>query len=64
MDNKLEQLERRYRELEGLLSDPAVLANPAVYPDEATLKRLWAPAPLDDDQNAGLTRAWSDIKSG
>jgi putrescine transport system substrate-binding protein len=44
--------------------DPAVLANPAVYPDEATLKRLWAPAPLDDDQNAGLTRAWSDIKSG
>ena len=24
--------------------DPAVLANPAVYPDEATLKRLWAPA--------------------
>ena len=25
--------------------DPAMLADPAVYPDEATMKRLWAPKP-------------------
>lgn len=44
--------------------DPAVLENPAVYPDDATMKRLWAPQPFTDEQDAGMTRAWSDIKSG
>jgi putrescine transport system substrate-binding protein len=44
--------------------DPAVLSNPAVYPDEVTLKRLWTPAPLNEDQSNGMTRAWSEIKSG
>ncbi|MBI4726908.1 peptide chain release factor 1 [candidate division TA06 bacterium] len=35
MDNKLEQLEKRYKELEGLLSDPGVLANQAKFRDYA-----------------------------
>ena len=35
MDNKLEQLERRHKELEALLSDPEVLANQAKFRDYA-----------------------------
>jgi putrescine transport system substrate-binding protein len=44
--------------------DPAVLANPAVYPDEAVMKRLWAPKPLSEDQDREMTRVWQTIKSG
>ncbi len=44
--------------------DPAVLANPAVYPDAAILQRLWAPKPFSPDQERAYTRAWQTIKSG
>ena len=44
--------------------DPAILANPAVYPDEATIKRLWAPKPWTEEQDRAMTRAWSTIKTG
>jgi putrescine transport system substrate-binding protein len=44
--------------------DPAVLANPAVYPDEKVMKRLWAPKPFTEDQDREMTRAWQTIKSG
>jgi putrescine transport system substrate-binding protein len=44
--------------------DPAVLANPAVYPDEVVIKRLWAPKPFTEDQDREMTRAWQAIKSG
>lgn len=44
--------------------DPAVLNNPAVYPDEATMKLLWAPKPFSDEQTSAYTRAWTEIKSG
>ena len=44
--------------------DPAVLENPAVYPDAAILKRLWAPQALNDDQERAMTRVWTQIKSG
>ena len=44
--------------------DPAILADPAVYPDEETIKRLWAPKALNEEQDRALTRAWSTIKSG
>ncbi len=44
--------------------DPAVLADPAVYPDDETIKRLWAPKPFNDEQDRELTRAWSEIKTG
>nr|WP_316656180.1 polyamine ABC transporter substrate-binding protein [uncultured Gellertiella sp.] len=43
---------------------PAVLADPAIYPDAATLKRLWAPKALNPDQDRALTRLFEQIKSG
>jgi putrescine transport system substrate-binding protein len=46
------------------LVDPAILANPAIYPDEAIIKRLWAPKPFSDEQERAYTRAWQTIKSG
>ena len=42
----------------------SVLANPAVYPDEKVMKRLWAPKPFSEEQDRALTRAWQAIKSG
>jgi putrescine transport system substrate-binding protein len=44
--------------------DPAVLANPAVYPDETVIKRLWAMELLSPEQDRAITRAWSSIKAG
>jgi len=44
--------------------DPAVLANPAVYPDEKVKQRLWAPKPFSEEQDREMTRAWQAIKSG
>lgn len=44
--------------------DPAVLSNPAVYPDDAAKKRLWAPKPFSEEQDRAMTRAWQAIKSG
>jgi putrescine transport system substrate-binding protein len=43
--------------------DPAVLANPAVYPDEAVMKRLWAPKTLSEEQDREITRIWREIKT-
>jgi putrescine transport system substrate-binding protein len=44
--------------------DPAILADPAIYPDEETIKRLWAPKPLSEDQDRAITRTWTAIKTG
>jgi len=44
--------------------DPAVLANPAVYPDEKVLKRLIPPQVTDEDQDRELTRSLQAIKTG
>ena len=44
--------------------DPAVLNNPAVYPDEATMKRLFAPKPTSEEQDREMTRAFQKIKAG
>lgn len=43
--------------------DPAILNDPAVYPDEETIKRLWAPKPLNEEQDRAITRAWTSIKT-
>ncbi len=43
--------------------DPAILSDPAVYPDEETIKRLWAPKPLNEEQDRAITRAWTAIKT-
>jgi putrescine transport system substrate-binding protein len=44
--------------------DPAILADPAIYPDEETRKRLYTTRPQTEDQNRELTRIWAEIKSG
>jgi putrescine transport system substrate-binding protein len=44
--------------------DPAILNDPAVYPDAETVKRLWALAAFSDEQDRAMTRAWSAIKTG
>ena len=44
--------------------DPAVLADPAIYPDAETVSRLWAPKALNPEQDRVLTRMFQDIKSG
>jgi putrescine transport system substrate-binding protein len=44
--------------------DPAILADPAIYPDEETRKRLYTTTPQTEDQNRELTRIWAEIKSG
>ncbi len=44
--------------------DPAVLADPAVYPDAAIKERLWTPIPLTPELERAMTRAWSTIKTG
>lgn len=43
---------------------PEVFADPAVYPNADTIKRMWAPKPLSEEQDRALTRAWTEIKSG
>lgn len=44
--------------------DPAILANPAVYPDAEAISRLWTMDMLSEEQDRAMTRAWSTIKSG
>lgn len=44
--------------------DPAILANPAVYPDDKVKARLWAPKPFSPEQDRAMMRAWQTIKSG
>lgn len=44
--------------------DPAILADPAVYPDAETIARMWAPKPFSEEQDRAITRAWQEIKSG
>jgi putrescine transport system substrate-binding protein len=43
---------------------PEILNDPAVYPDEETIKRLWAPKPFNEEQDRAITRAWTEIKTG
>ncbi len=47
---------------------PEILSNPAIYPDEATKKKLSAPKPLNEKplnekQDSAMTRAFAAIKS-
>lgn len=44
--------------------DPAIAADPAVYPDEETLARMYTPTPQTPEQESELVRIWTDIKSG
>ncbi len=44
--------------------DPAIFANPAVYPDAETLKRMWTLKPFSAEQDRAMTRTWQSIKTG
>jgi putrescine transport system substrate-binding protein len=44
--------------------DPAIASDPAIYPDAETLSRLYTPKPQTAEQDAALTRVWTDIKAG
>lgn len=46
------------------LIDPAITADPAVYPDAATLARLRAAPALSPTQSAALSEVWDKIKAG
>lgn len=46
------------------LLDPAIAADPAIYPDAETLKRLFTPAPQTEEQDREITRIWAEIKAG
>ncbi len=44
--------------------DPAILNDPAIYPDAETLSRMYTPMPQTEEQERELMRAWADIKAG
>ena len=46
------------------LVDPAVSSDPAVYPDEETLRRMYTPTPQTPEQDRLFNRAWAEIKAG
>jgi putrescine transport system substrate-binding protein len=46
------------------LVDPAIAADPAVYPNAETMARLFTPRPQTEDQDRELNRVWIEIKTG
>jgi putrescine transport system substrate-binding protein len=44
--------------------DKAILDNPAIYPDAATMKLVWTPKILSQAGDRARTRAWSKVKTG
>lgn len=43
---------------------PAVLANPAVYPDAAIMSRIYTLKPLKEENDRTLTETWTAMKAG
>lgn len=46
------------------LLDEAVFKNPSVYPDEATVKKLFTISPYDPKSQRVLNRIWTQVKTG
>jgi putrescine transport system substrate-binding protein len=44
--------------------DPEIASDPAVYPDDETLSRMYTPTPQTEEQDREITRIWATIKSG
>ncbi|TCT10598.1 putrescine transport system substrate-binding protein [Tepidamorphus gemmatus] len=44
--------------------DPAILADPAIYPDAELMSRLWTNKVLDRAADRARVRAWSRMKTG
>lgn len=51
------------KDSQPLLNDD-VIGDPAIYPDEATLDRLYTTTPYEPRAQRALTRTWTAIKSG
>ena len=43
--------------------DPAILADPAIYPDDEVKKRLWTQKSVSPDMEQARSRAWKAIKT-
>ena len=46
------------------LVSPAIAADPAIYPDPETLRRMYTTTPQTEDQDREINRAWATIKAG
>jgi putrescine transport system substrate-binding protein len=46
------------------LVDPAIAADPAIYPDAETMSRLYTTKTQTEEQDREITRAWAEIKTG
>lgn len=46
------------------LIDPAILADPAIFPDAATMARLYTPGVQTPEQEREIMRVWSEMKAG
>ncbi|MDZ4138414.1 MAG: polyamine ABC transporter substrate-binding protein [Erythrobacter sp.] len=46
------------------LIDPAIAADPAIYPDAETMRRLYTPKSQSEEQDREITRIWAEIKAG
>lgn len=46
------------------LVKPEILANPGVYPDEATFRRLFTNTAYDERSQRTVTRLWTRVKTG
>jgi putrescine transport system substrate-binding protein len=46
------------------LVDESIRNDPAVYPDEETLSRMYTPKPQSEEQDRDITRAFAQIKAG
>jgi putrescine transport system substrate-binding protein len=44
--------------------DKAILDNPGIYPDEATMKRLFTNTAYDERSQRTVTRLWTRVKTG
>ena len=44
--------------------DPAILNDPGIYPDEATMKRLFTNTAYDERAQRTVTRLWTRVKTG
>jgi putrescine transport system substrate-binding protein len=44
--------------------DPAIAADPAIYPDAETLTRMYTTQPQTEEQDRDINRAWAQIKAG
>jgi putrescine transport system substrate-binding protein len=44
--------------------DPAIAADPAIYPDAETLSRMYTTRPQTEEQDRDINRVWVQIKAG